>query len=158
MFTLQKGLDGLRIENRELDEKYASIALDVDSVSTEVSKQTQELDDIRTSVSTVQQTADNVTIQVQKIVGDGVTKVNTGLGLTIDETCVNIHRDGSEMSNSLDEKGMYVIRSKGTDNETTMLQADADGVEATNLTAKNFLIIGHARFEAYEDGVGCFYV
>lgn len=158
VFTLQKGIDGLRIENRELDEKYASIALDVDSVSTEVSKQTQELDDIRTSVSTIQQTADNVTIQVQKIAGDGVTKVNTGLGLTIDETCVNIHRDGSEMSNSLDENGMYVIRSKGTDNETTMLQADADGVEATNLTAKNFLIIGHARFEAYEDGVGCFYV
>lgn len=158
VLRISKSVDGLIIKNEDLEGKYASVSIDVDNISTEISKQTQELDDIRTSITTVQQTSENITIQVQKIVDDGVTKVNTGLGLTIDETCVNIHRDGSEMSNSLDEKGMYVIRSKGTDNETTMLQADADGVEATNLTAKNFLIIGHARFEAYEDGVGCFYV
>lgn len=148
----------------DLDDKYMSVSIDVDNISSEVSKQTQELDDIRTSVTTVQQTADNVTIQVQKIVDDGVTKVNTGLGLAIDETCVNIHRDGSEMSNSLDEKGMYVIRSKGTDNETAMLQANADGVIATDVTVRNYLIVGnHARFEDYSDGTdnartACFWI
>lgn len=148
----------------DLDDKYMSVSIDVDNISSEVSKQTQELDDIRTSVTTVQQTADNVTIQVQKIVDDGVTKVNTGLGLAIDETCVNIHRDGSEMSNSLDEKGMYVIRSKGTDNETAMLQANADGVIATDVSVRNYLIVGnHARFEDYSDGTdnartACFWI
>ena len=57
------------------------------------------------------------------------------------------------MENRLDEMGMYVVRGAGTDNETPMLQADAYGVIATDVTVRNYLVIGdHARIEDYTDG------
>lgn len=131
---------------------------DVDSLSSDLIKQEGDLQSIVESITHIRLEDEGIKIQIQKIVEDGVTKLNTGMGITIDGSCANIHRDGEEMSNSLDEKGMYIIRSKGTENETAILEASANGVNATDLTARNYLIIGHARFEAYETGVGCFYV
>ena len=59
---------------------------------------------------------------------------------------------------------MYVVRSKGSSAETVMLQANADGVIATDVTVRNYLIIGtHARFEDYSNGsdnarTACFFI
>ena len=41
-----------------------------------------------------------------------------------------------------------------------MLKADASGVEATDVTVNNYLVIGdHARFENYPTGrTACFYI
>ena len=93
-----------------------------------------------------------------------MSKVSNEFGLTIDESAVTIHRSGSEMTNSLDEKGMYVVRSKGTSKETVMLQADAYGVIATDVKVRNYLNVGdYARFEDYNNGTdskrtACFWV
>jgi hypothetical protein len=57
-----------------------------------------------------------------------------------------------------------VIRDKGTAQEEVMLQADTDGVIATDVKVRNYLIIGsYARLEDYTDGAGgkrtaCFYL
>ena len=54
---------------------------------------------------------------------------------------------------------MYVLRG-----DTVMLQANKDGVIGTDMTVRNYLIIGsHARFEDYTDddgaaGTACFYI
>ena len=63
------------------------------------------------------------------------------------------------MHNSLDETGMYVKRS-----DDVMLQANANGVIATDVSVRNYLIIGcHGRFEDYSDGTdtartACFWI
>ena len=107
----------------------------------------------------MQQTSKEISATVTSIVENGVDKVTTSFGLTIDESYVHIQRSGSEMENRLDETGMYVMRG----NEI-MLQANKDGVIGTDMTVRNYLIIGsHARFEDYTDddgaaGTACFYI
>ena len=103
--------------------------------------------------------AGSIEASVQGIIDNGVDKVTTKFGLTIDESAVHIQRSGSEMENRLDETGMYVLRG-----DTVMLQANKDGVIGTDMTVRNYLIIGsHARFEDYTDddgaaGTACFYI
>lgn len=106
---------------------------------------------------------DDISITVQKIIDDGVNKVVTALGLSITDSALIIHRPGSDLTNSIDETGMYVIRAKGEEIETVMLQANADGVEADNITVRKWFVAGeHLRIEKYNDGTdakraGCFY-
>lgn len=106
---------------------------------------------------------DDISIVVQKIIDDGVDKVTTALGLTMTDSALVIHRPGSDLTNSIDETGMYVIRAKDTDIETTMLEANADGVNAENITVRKWFVAGdHLRIEKYNDGtdekrVGFFY-
>ena len=63
------------------------------------------------------------------------------------------------MHNTLDNKGMYVRK-----NNEDILVADSEGVNAINLTARQFLIVGdNARFENYSNGTdskrtACFYI
>jgi len=63
------------------------------------------------------------------------------------------------MENLLDNTGMYVRRSG-----QVILQANAAGVVATDVTVRNYLVIGtHARLEDYTgstDGnrTACFYL
>ena len=59
------------------------------------------------------------------------------------------------MKNLLDNTGMYVTRSG-----QTILQANDKGVEAADVTVRNYLIVGdHARFEDYAAGrTACFWL
>ena len=146
-----------------LRDRMTELSVQADGISAEISSQKEELGQVKTSVAEIKASSDEVTIQVQKIVDNGVDKVSTGLGLTISDSSVDIQRPGSEMTNSLDDTGMYVIRGKGTGEETVMLQANANGVIATDVTVRNYLTIAHARFEDYSDGTdtnrtGCFFV
>ena len=86
---------------------------------------------------------------------NGIDSVETSTGYTFDKDGLNIHKDGEEMHNTLDNTGMYVRRS-GTD----VLTANNDGVNAINLTARQFLIVGeNARFEDYPGNrTACFYI
>lgn len=86
---------------------------------------------------------------------NGIDSVETSTGYTFDKDGLNIHKDGEEMHNTLDNTGMYVRRS-GTD----VLTANNEGVNAINLTARQYLIVGNnARFEDYPGGrTACFYI
>lgn len=101
---------------------------------------------------------DSVDIKISKAV-EGIDSVTTTTGYTFDENGLNIQKSGEEMHNTLDNKGMYVRR--GVEE---ILVADNNGVNAINLTARKYLIVGdNARFEDYNDGTGssrtaCFYI
>lgn len=99
-----------------------------------------------------------VDIKISEAV-NGIDSVKTSTGYTFDKDGLNIHQDGEEIHNTLNHKGMYVKR-----NDTVILEADADGVNALNLKARQYLEVGeNARFEDYNNGTGskrtaCFYV
>ena len=58
------------------------------------------------------------------------------------------------MCNLLDHTGMYVTR-----DDEVILQANGQGVEATDVSVRNYLVVGdHARFEDYESGTACYYI
>lgn len=139
----------------DLDGKYSSVSVDVEGINATVSQQNSDINGLQEHMSTLQQTADSVSIQVQNIVDNGADKVTTKTGYTFNDDGLKITKSGQEIENLLDNTGMYVTRSG-----ETILQANNAGVVATDVTVRNYLIIGtHARFEDYGDGrTACFYI
>jgi hypothetical protein len=86
---------------------------------------------------------------------EGIDSIETSTGYTFDKDGLNIHKSGEDMHNTLDNTGMYVRR-----NSDDILVANNDGVNAINLTARKYLIVGNnARFEDYSDNrTACFYI
>ena len=118
-------------------------------------------DSLNKRVSTVEQTADKFEIRIGYLEDNEgkVTSVETTIGYRFDDSGLQISRDGREIENLITEDGMYVRRS-GED----ILVANNIGVDAINLTARQYLIIGdNSRFENYSDGTddnrtACFYI
>ena len=148
-------IDGLQVENRKGEEALARLHLQVDGITAEVSRQTAQQEQLNTQLTQLSQSAAELAVSVKTIQQQGATKVENEFGLTIDGSAVNIHRSGSEMVNRLDETGMLVRRG-----DTEMLRADARGVLATDVSVRNYLVVGsHARFEDYEENrTACFYL
>lgn len=105
------------------------------------------VDKLTESVTALQQNSESVNISVQKILNEGVSTVKTTTGYTFDADGLRIAKTGYEITNLLDNTGMYVTRSG-----EPMLQANADGVIATDVSVRNYLVMGtHARFEDFAD-------
>lgn len=68
---------------------------------------------------------------------------------------MSIEKSGSEMKTKITENGMYVSK----DGEEVLV-ANNEGVDAVNLHATTYLIVGmNSRFEDYGDGrTGCFWI
>ena len=119
----------------------------------------KSVDDLTGDVAELKQNSGEISIAVKKILDDGVGQVTTESGYTFNADGLHIQKSGEEMENTLDNTGMYVKRS-----DEVMLQANADGVIATDVSVRNYLIIGnHARFEDYSDGTdnartACFWI
>lgn len=102
--------------------------------------------------------ADKVSIAIAEEMASGVDRVATKSGYTFDSNGLNISKSGSEMKNLLTHEGMYVQKS-GVD----ILVADKDGVQAKDLHANTYLIIGkengRSRFEDYgTNRTACFWI
>lgn len=119
----------------------------------------KSVDQLTEDMTELKQNSDEITISVNKILTEGVSSVTTTTGYTFNADGLRISKSGYEIVNLLDNTGMYVTRSGDT-----MLQANADGVIATDVTVRNYLIMGtHARFEDYSNGTdsartGCFWI
>lgn len=100
-------------------------------------------------------TSDQVEIAIEKKLAQGVESVTTTTGFTFDEQGLTVSKTGSEMTTQVTEDGMTVSRSG-----TQVLVVNNQGVQATNLNANTYLIIGEkARFEKYgADRIGCFWI
>ena len=160
VLNLRVDVDGIKVENASTAGKIVKLEGDVDGFRTTVS----DVSGLKKSVTQLQQDAGQISAKVQSIQDNGVSKVTNEFGLTIDQSAVKIHRTGAEMTNKLNEQGMYIVRNEGKTNETVMLQADAKGVVATDVSVRNYLVVGdNARFEDYSDGTddkrtACFWV
>lgn len=155
ILNLRTDVEGIRAENKAADGRIAALELNVDGISTRVEKQALDAESIRNDMVSFQQTATGLKISVQSIRDDGVSKVETGAGYTFNDEGLKISRAGSQMANLLDNTGMYVKRG----NES-ILQANSDGVIATDVRVRNYLCIGtNARLEDYGGNrTACFYV
>lgn len=120
----------------------------LDTVNDSVEKLTKEVE--------TKMTAEDVTVQINSTFENGVDKVKTSAGFTFNDEGLHIGNSDSGIENKLDNTGMYV-KSDGEE----VLAANNSGVEAKNLHAKTYLVIGNnSRFEDYEEGTrtGCFWI
>jgi len=151
MLQLRTDVEGIRAENSDSQGKLAALSLDVEGLLGKVSSQAGQLQQL----TALQQTADSLKLTVERIETDGVTKVQTAMGYRFDDQGLSISRSGEPMENKLDNTGMRVLRSG-----VPILQADHNGVAATDVTVRNYLIVGdHARFEDYAGSrTACFWL
>lgn len=124
----------------------------VDSVESELK------DEITKTATELSRNTEAVSVVVKRITEKGVDRVETSTGYRLDYDGLNISKSGEEMTNLLNNTGMYVKRS-GED----ILVANNKGVQAVNLHAKTYLIIGsgngRSRLEDYgTDRTGVFWV
>ena len=148
---LSADVEGLKMQNKAANGSLAELLLQVEGIAATV----KNADALQEQVTSVQQTAEGLTLQVEKLTQTGVGSVTTGAGYTFDDNGLRIAKTGQEMENLLDNTGMYVRRGG-----EGILTANAAGVQATDVTVRNYLIIGtHARFEDYpENRTACFYL
>lgn len=138
-----------------------SISATVKALETNTSNQIESInEDVSTLTKQVNatMTADQVKLEIQSELANGVSKVETNTGFTFDDTGLTVSKTGSEMTTTITEDGMTVYK----DNQE-MLVANNEGVNAVNLKASTYLIIGsNSRFEDYEKDAesrtGCFWI
>ena len=114
-------------------------------------------DDIRVVRETVNTKMDSNSVQIaiEKELAKGIDKVTTATGYTFDQEGLRITKTGKEMQTLITENGMKVQR-----DDRTVLTANNVGVDAANLHATTYLIIGaNSRLENYgADRTGCFWI
>lgn len=106
-------------------------------------------------MSTVEQTAAGLSLQVEKVISDGAEKVSTVTGYTFDQTGMTVEKTGGEIKTQITEDGMRVYK-----NGSGVLTANSAGVDAVDLKASTYLVVGdRSRFENYgADRTGCFWI
>jgi hypothetical protein len=103
-------------------------------------------------------TSEQVSLAIKTELDNGVDKVTTATGYVFDEMGLTVSKSGSEMTTQITEDGMTVYR-----DSDAVLVANNEGVNAENLHATTYLIIGEgtgrSRFENYESNrTGCFWI
>lgn len=150
---------------QENSSKISAISLNTDSILAsveEINKNTNNrLDATDESIVSLTErlnttiSADALDIKIQEVLNDGVTSITTERGFTLNDDGLTISHSDSDMTTLVTEDGITV--SKGSQ---VMLTANNQGVDAANLHANTYLIIGeYSRFEDYGNGrTGCFWV
>lgn len=156
-------------------ERLTQLSVTADGLTALVQSQQQQVQEVKDAQSDTQETvegleeslaqvssrvelaltSDQVEIAIEKKLAQGVDTVTTKTGFTFDDVGLTVSKTGSEMTTQVTEDGMTISRSG-----TQVLVVDNQGVEATNLHAKTFLILaGKARLEPYgADRMGCFWI
>lgn len=154
-------LNTSRIEDNSA--QISSLRLDTESVSATVKSVETKMDETTQAVETLTKeveakvTAENVQIQIESALENGVDKVTTKTGFTFDENGLHIAKEGSNIETTLSEDGMEIHRGY-----RSVLVVNNEGVKAEDLHATTYLIIGeNSRFEDYYDKgprTGCFFI
>lgn len=120
---------------------------DVDSVESELK------DEILEQSTILKRDTEKVALAIRTEMASGI-RLDTGY--TFDADGLRIAKSGEAVENLLDNTGMYVNRSGGQN----VLTANAEGVQALDLHAKTYLLVGdNSRFEDYGIGrTGCFFI
>lgn len=143
-----KKIDLVVSDVEELSSLQITSSTIIASVSDEVENLSQRVESSMTS--------EDVQIQINNTLAQGVTEVTTTTGFTFNESGLTVTKDGTEIKTQISENGMIVYRGR-----EPMLSADNVGVKAENLHATTFLIIGkNSRLEDYDNDsrTGCFWI
>lgn len=114
----------------------------------------EQLSGLETKVAAAM-TSEQVNLAITTELGKGASKVSTETGYTFDNEGLTVEKSNSEMKTQITEDGMAVYK-----NGQEVLRANNQGVDAVDLRAKTYLIVGNgSRFEDYGAGrTGCFWI
>lgn len=131
--------------SHELDQ----VSSQAESAQSGVEANALDIAAVRESMMQIQMQNDSLNIQINQIAPNGVvTEVVTTTGHRFDAEGMHVSKSGEELSSKVTHEGFYVDRT-----DENVLTANADGVNALNLTVRKYLVAGdHLRIEKYSDG------
>ena len=140
--------------NAKADNISDTVAEIKTSTENAINSTNSSIETLRHEVET-KMTAEAVEIQIRTAMESGATKVVTETGFTFDSDGLTVEKTGSEMKTQITEDGMTVYQ-----NEEEVLEANSNGVNAKNLHATTYLIVGgRSRFENFGNNrTGCFWI
>ena len=158
----RKDVDSTSSELRDkITQQSTAISRNTEQIVMEAKKTTERFEDIDGSISTLnsqvsqQLTSDGLSLAIKKELINGVNSVCTTTGYTFNDKGLTISKTGSGLETQITEAGMTVTSSSGND----LLTANHQGVDAVDLKASTYLIIGgKSRFENYGNRTACFWV
>ena len=172
LLELRKQAEGLSLRALQTEagleavtEAVADVQMKSDELLLHVSRMDQttgqSLESVNDALQTLQKevsakmTAEAVEVQIQTAMENGTSKVVTNTGFTFDDAGMTVEKSGSEMKTQITENGMTVYQ-----NSAEVLTANNKGVDARNLHATTYLMVGgRSRFENYgSDRTGCFWI
>ena len=148
-------LSTIKSETKTITETVTQLQLGSDSINASVKSLEQTVKEttegLANDISIIQDqvnlamTSDDVKIEIEKNLINGVNKISTTTGYTFNENGLNISKSDSEMKTQITEDGMKIYK-----NKDIMLTANNQGVDAKNLHATTYLIIGgNSRMEDF---------
>ena len=154
---IQSEISTIESETKSIKAAVTSLQLGTDSISASVKSlqetMTSTTNGLANDISKVQEqvnlamTSADVKLEIQKEMGKGTNKVTTSTGFTFDQNGLNISKTDSEMKTQITEDGMKIYK-----NSEVMLTANNQGVDAKNLHATTYLIIGNnSRMEDFTE-------
>lgn len=160
----EKNVEIVVADVKKYDSRIAALEFDTGSISASVTQTQNNMNDnvdaLNASITEITKklestiTPDEVSIKIQQSIDSGAKKVETETGFTFDENGLSIVKEGAELSTQITEDGMVVNREG-----EAVLTANNQGVDAVNLHAKTYLIVGkYSRFEDYGQRTGCFWI
>lgn len=162
---IEQDVSDLTVTTQSMSTAIASLTVNAGSIAASVQSiektTTEKLDGVTSSIEELNKKTEaimdeeSVRLAIQSEIINGVGKVKTSTGYTFDEDGMTISKSDSEMTTQITEDGM-TVRKNGEDT----LIANSNGVDAVNLHATTYLIVGsNSRFEDYGEGrTGCFWI
>lgn len=162
--TLTSSLNGVISKQTTMESDISQLKLDKDGINASVSSLeetiTEGLNSASEQINSLQNqvglaiTSKDVSIQISEALVNGVDRIETTTGYTFDDEGLHISKTGTAMESTLDEEGLVVSRSG-----TPILEAVSDGVNALNITVRQYLKIGGSRFQKYgTNRTGCYWI
>ena len=150
-------ITSIESETKSIKQTVSSLVLGTDSISASVKSLeetvTNTTNGLSSDISRIQEqvnlkmSTDDVKLEIQKEMSKGANKVSTSTGFTFDENGLNVNKSDSEMRTQITEDGMKIYK-----NSDVMLTANNQGVDAKNLHATTYLIIGNnSRMEDFTE-------
>ena len=154
---IESDITTIKSETTSIKETVSSLVLGTDSINASVKSLEESMvnttNGLASDISKVQEqvnlamTSSDVKLEIQKELANGVNKVSTSTGFTFDQNGLNISKTDSEMKTQITEDGMKIYK-----NSEVMLTANNQGVDAKNLHATTYLIIGNnSRMEDFTE-------
>ena len=156
--TLLQNVEIVREATTKLEADSEGLRASVGNLESIVDATKNEVLATKNEITSVNLQQNQLEVKIEQIENDGVKRVvnTTGVfdkdGLTVDKT-------DSPTKTQVTPDGMTVYK-KSYGEQTEVLKATSDGVDATNLHAKTYLIVGgRSRFENYgKNKTGCFWI
>lgn len=155
---IQKDVGALQVTSTQINASVSSVEQKITNVADQLENHTdtttERIDSIAKDVS-LKLDKKGVEIAIENTLSEGVEKVVTASKkYTFDDTGLSISSGDSDISTKVTEDGMRIYR-----HSSEVLTVDNTGVQAADLHARTFLIIGeNSRLEDRGNRTACFWI